>query len=124
MSLWKKIETALSSGYAHVKSWIAPEVDAAEELYDELKSEAERIGPQLIYDACAAALASVSGGSIMNTGTLIRVAADVAINKLKAEGKQDVTAAVFGSVAAALLKMHSTAAAQGLTQAGATPPAA
>lgn len=118
MSLWNKIEDAFTAGWEALKDWIAPEVDAAEELLKELGSEVMRIGPQLIYDAAAAALATVASSGLP-TGKLISQAADVAIDKLKTEGKTEITAAVFGAVSAALLKLHASAEAAGIKVASA-----
>ena len=113
MSLWTKIGAALSSGYTHIKTWVAPEVDAAEAALSELKAEVAKNGPQLVYDVCVAALSTVAAPG-MTTGELIHAAANAAITVLKAEGLSDITATAYGTVAAALLKMHDSASKAGI----------
>ena len=115
MSLWTSIGTAISNGWNHVKSWIAPEVAGGQALASELGDEIDRIGPQLIFDTVSAAIATAASGGNLATGALITAVANSAIQTLKAQGKQQVTAAVFGASAAALLKMNATANAQGIT---------
>src|SRR5690348_7201776 len=122
MSLWTKLAALSASALLSVKSWVAPEVDAAKAALDELGHEIEKNGPQLVYDVCVAALETV-GTPGLPTGKLITAAADVAIEKLKAEGKADITAMVFGSISAALLKLHASAAQAGTQTAEAPAPA-
>lgn len=122
MSLWTKIEAALTGGWTSVKTWVAPEVDAAKAALSELEAEIERNGPQLVYDVCVAALTALGTPGIQ-TGTLIKAAADSAIGTLKAEGKTDITAMVYGTISAALLKMHDTASQAGVVVAPSPSPA-